>query len=122
MIYRSVLRAWVDLVHSVPGLADHANGPHGHRWCIDLYFEGDPLAANGMAVLSPEGRTKILAVIREYQDRDLNELIGAAIPSLEGFSLHLLERLRGIAPNLVRLNVFDSLGHSEYIPGFDITT
>lgn len=105
--YESSVGRDIGIIHQVPGLARHAFRPHPHAWTVDVWFEGDPIAAEGMGVLPADQRQKVLAILDEYDGKDIGPLMPAGTPSLEGFAMTLFERLTMVAPGLKELNVTD---------------
>lgn len=108
MITRSSITKVLAVTHHVPGLPGHAERPHPHLWTVRGEFEGDPIAAEGMAVVGAAEATRFRRLLYEYQSGDLNVLVGAGIPSMEGFALHLMERCSGGCPSLRRIAIFDA--------------
>lgn len=108
MITSSALSKVVVLNHQVPGLAGHAERVHPHLWTIRAEFGGDPIAAEGMAVVHFDEAERFRRIVNEYQGGNLNELIGAGLPTMEGFALHLMERCSNAAPSLRRIVIFDA--------------
>jgi len=108
MITTTSLTRTLALSHHVPGLAGHAERQHPHLWTIRAEFGGDPIAAEGMAVVPHEEAEKFRRILNEYQGGHLNDLVGPAIPTLEGFALHLMERCSGALPNLRRIAIYDA--------------
>ena len=94
--------------HHVPGLAGHADRVHPHTWTVRGEFIGDPIAGEGMAVVHNSQAETFRKLLNEYQGHYINDLVGPAIPSLEGFALHLMERCSGALPTLRRIAVFDA--------------
>lgn len=108
MVTTTSLTRVLTVVHQVPGLAGHASRPHPHLWTVRGEFGGDPIAAEGMAVVHSEEAEQWRRILAEYQAGNLNELIGAGLPTLEGFGLHLMERCSGALPSLRRIAIFDA--------------
>jgi 6-pyruvoyl-tetrahydropterin synthase len=108
MITRSSITKVLTVTHHVPGLAGHAERAHPHLWTVRGEFEGDPIAAEGMSVVSASEAERFKRLLYEYQGGFLNDLVGPAIPSMEGFGLHLMERCSGACPELRRIIIFDA--------------
>jgi len=108
MITSSSLTRVLVVSHQVPGLPGHAERPHPHLWTVRGEFEGDPIAAEGMAVVKYEEAEKFRRLLGEYQGGFLNDLMGPGIPTLEGFGLHLMERCSGALPSLRRIALYDA--------------
>lgn len=108
MITRSSITKTLAVTHHVPGLAGHSERSHPHLWTLRGEFEGDPIAAEGMGTVTSMEADKFRRLITEYQGGYLNELVGAGIPSMEGFAIHLMERASGACPSLRRIAIFDA--------------
>lgn len=108
MITRSSITKHLTITHLVAGLPGHAERAHPHLWTVRGEFEGDPIAAEGMAVVPLAEAERYKRLLYEYQGQYLNDLVGPAIPSMEGFALHLMERCSGGCPNLRRIAIFDA--------------
>lgn len=108
MIASTSITRTLTITHQVPGLAGHAERSHPHLWTVRGEFGGDPIAAEGMAVVKHEEAERFRKLLAEYQGGFLNDLIGPSIPSLEGFGLHLMERCSGALPSLRRIAIYDA--------------
>lgn len=108
MITTSSFTRALSINHQVPGLPNHASRLHPHTWTVRAEFGGDPIAAEGMAVVTLTDLEKFRAIFKEYQGGNLNELMAAGLPTMEGFGLHLMERCSGALPTLRRIILFDA--------------
>ena len=108
MIASTSITRILAITHQVAGLAGHAERAHPHLWTVRAEFGGDPIAAEGMAVVKHEEAEKFRRLLAEYQGGYLNDLVGPSIPTLEGFALHLMERCSGALPSLRRIAIYDA--------------
>ena|SRR5258706_16377646 len=108
MIATTSITRTIGIIHQVPGLVGHFERPHPHLWTVRGEFSGDPIAAEGMAVVKHEDAERFRRMLNEYQGGSLNDLVGPSIPTLEGFALHLMERCSGVLPSLRRIAVYDA--------------
>lgn len=89
--HSQVLRLGFGAGHSLEGHPE-CGRPHGHYFVVEITFTGDPIHPYG-AVTSRETEGKAVAIVHELSGRNLNDMLGAAIPSLHGLAAYLLERL-----------------------------
>jgi len=93
MIYQTKIDYEIDVMHRVDGLGECGGRTHPHQLIVSVTVEGDPQAAEGMAVITAADSKKIRAIIDEYADRDINPLLGASVPSIAGLTMVLMERM-----------------------------
>ena len=112
MIYRTRSTVYFDAGHTVD---DYQCGdkPHGHRYEVTVTWtrEGYPATDLDEWALS----AKRLEDLRdELNKRDLNKMLGAAVPNVFGVASFFMERLRINTP-VVKVEAHESDGPSAII-------
>lgn len=70
---------------------------HGHRYVVTITFdrEGYPATDHAVWILT---RTKLLELAMELKNRELDKMLGAAVPNVFGVASFFMERLAITVP------------------------
>lgn len=78
---------------------------HGHRWSIEVTFEGPLSPQSGMVVDHGELGQALRDVCVEFDRRDLNGMLPGVVPVPEGIAGYVRERLLLAFPGIVAVTV-----------------
>lgn len=113
-MYQVVVSGWFAAAHQlrVRGVLESL---HGHNWHVRVCFSGGTVDGDELLVDFTEIRARLDAVLREFHDRNLNDLphFGGRNPSAEHVAAVIASAL-GADLNGVRLDAVEV----EEAPGF----
>lgn len=92
MNYRSSATTWFSAGHTLEANGWCGDKQHGHRYTVTVTFDREGYPTTDHAAWC-EGRQKVLDLVMELKDRDLNKMLGAQVPNVFGVAAFVMERL-----------------------------
>lgn len=92
MKYTTVIRHAISAAHQLEGHPTCAR-VHGHDYAVRVHVEGEVLYDHHALTVEQTKVSAIRDVIGELNFRDLNQMMGGSIPSVQGIANYLMARL-----------------------------
>jgi 6-pyruvoyltetrahydropterin/6-carboxytetrahydropterin synthase len=110
-----------DAAHFLPHLPEghKCREMHGHTYRIRVYLKGKPVAAAGWIIDFKEMKNKISVVIDEVDHKTLNHVPGLENPTAENITLWFWQKLKGLFPNLSRIELKETASTGVMYAGED---
>jgi 6-pyruvoyl-tetrahydropterin synthase len=78
---------------------------HGHQWNVAVTVEGGLDPRKIWVVEHGELLSSLNRIVREFADRDLNDMLPGVVTTPEGLALYVRERMTLEWPRIVRIEV-----------------
>jgi len=90
---------------------------HGHSYKVELTFTGAPIPGAWSSPADLKNVNAAMAIVSEFRDRNINDMLPAGFPSVDGLAAHLLERTRILGVTKVEVYESDTnvTGTAEFI-------
>lgn len=78
---------------------------HGHLWEVEASVSGEVSPKTGMVVDCSELDKALTAILAEFDNRHLNDMLPGVHPTPEGVASYIRERLIMVFPSVTRMSV-----------------
>lgn len=81
---------------------------HGHDWTVEASISGEINPQTGMVVDYGEVQSSLSEIVKEFDNRHINDMLPGAAPTHEGLATYIRERLALSFPKISKVSVSTS--------------